>query len=218
MSSKLLLSLFIHGFPSTLFSIQNNIIFLEQTVFSFLFVYQNLIQIFQTDCVDSSTQSNLVIQNSCSTYYPLLCHPSCTSVLSQLYSLAMIYFILGVKSWSPTLLVAMSANWRPPLHQSIVCILYFSPFLTECIILVIWLVFLVSLPCLAINTADLPSNIIRRASYGTLSGSFFNSSLINILEFAKAIHEVYAALESLSAPDWATGAETCVPWSIVPPW
>ena len=36
-SSKLLLSLFINGFPSTLFSIQNNIVFLEHTFFQCYF-------------------------------------------------------------------------------------------------------------------------------------------------------------------------------------
>ena len=63
-----------HGFPSTLFSIQNNIVFLEQTVFNVLFMYKTLIQTFQTDWVESSTQSNLVIQKSCSADYPVFCH------------------------------------------------------------------------------------------------------------------------------------------------
>ena len=40
---------------------------LEQTVF-------NVLQTFQTDWVDSSTQSSLVIQNSCSIDYPVFCH------------------------------------------------------------------------------------------------------------------------------------------------
>ena len=74
MSSKLLLSLFINGFPSTLFSIQNNIFFLEHKFFNVLFMYKTLIQTFQTDWVYSSTQYSLVIQNSCSTYYPVFCH------------------------------------------------------------------------------------------------------------------------------------------------
>ena len=106
-------------------SIHNNIVFLEHTVLNVLFMYQTLIQILQTDWVESSTQSNLVIQNSCSTYYPVFCHPSCTRVLYQLSILIIIYFILGVKSGSSTLLLAMSDNFRPPSHQSILCILHF---------------------------------------------------------------------------------------------
>ena len=46
-------------------------------------------------------------------------HTSCTSFLSQLSSLTIIYFTLGVKSGSPAFLVAMSSNCRPPSHQSI---------------------------------------------------------------------------------------------------
>ena len=49
MIHKLLISLFIHGFPSTLFPIQNKIVFLEQNVINFNLVYQTLIQTFQTD-------------------------------------------------------------------------------------------------------------------------------------------------------------------------
>ena len=71
MRSKLSLSLFINGFTSTLFYIQNNIIFLEQKVLNVLFMYQNFIQTFQTDLVYSSTQSCLVINNSCSADYPV---------------------------------------------------------------------------------------------------------------------------------------------------
>ena len=76
-------------------------------------------------------------------------HPSCTSVLSQFSSLTIIYFILGVLSVSLTFLVPMSANYRPPSHQSIFCILHFSPFLTKFILLAMCLVCLVSLPFLA---------------------------------------------------------------------
>ena len=83
---------------------------LEETVF-------NVLQIFQTDWVEHSTKSSLVIQNSCSIDYPILCHPSYTSVLYQLSSLTIIYLILGVKSCSPTLLVKMYFNCRPPSHQ-----------------------------------------------------------------------------------------------------
>ena len=67
MSSKLLLFIFIHGFPSTLFSIQNNIVFLqEQTAF-------NVLQTFITDWDNYSTKSSLVIQNSYSVEYPVFC-------------------------------------------------------------------------------------------------------------------------------------------------
>ena len=41
---------------------------------------------------------------------------------------------------------------------------------------------------------------------------------INILNCAKAIPVVHAALYSLSALDWANGPGTCVPCSIRPPW
>ena len=44
--------------------------------------------------------------------------------------------------------------------------------------------------------------------YGTMSGSFFNNSLINILKYAKAIPVVHAELYSLYALDLATGPGT----------
>ena len=164
-----------------------------------------------------STQSNLVIHNSCSIDHPVLYHPSCTSVLSQLSSLTIIYFILRVKSWSPTLLVAMYANCRPPSHQSILCIFYFSPFLIECIFLVTFLVFLVSLPFLAIHISYILCYTIRGSSSGTISESLFKNSWINILKCAKAIPAVHAALYSLYVLDRENGPGTCVPWSIGPP-
>ena len=59
--------LYLHRFLLTLFS--------SITVqFSMFFHVSNLIQTFQTDWVDSSTQSSLVIYNSFSTDYPLSCH------------------------------------------------------------------------------------------------------------------------------------------------
>ena len=91
----------------------------------------NLIQSFQTDLVHSSTQSSLFIQNYCYTDYPVSCHPYCKSVLPQLSILTVIYLILGFKLLSPTLLVEMPANFRPPSHQSILCIYRFSPFLSK---------------------------------------------------------------------------------------
>ena len=128
----------------------------------------------------------------------------------------MIYFILGFKWFFPTFLVAISDNLRPLTHQSILCILHFSPFLTKFTLLSICLIFLVSLPFLAIHISDLLSNIIREPSSGNIHGSLFNSLWINILKFAKASPEVHAALYSLSSLDWGTGPEICVPWSIGP--
>ena len=148
MRSRLLLSLFIHGFPSTLFLFRTTFFLLEQTIF-------NVLQTFQTYWVDSSTQYIPVIKNSCYIDYLVFCHHSCTIVLYQLSSLTIIYFIIGVKSLSPTFLVAMSANCRPPSHQSILWILQFYPFLNKLFILAMCLVCLVSLPFLSIHIADL---------------------------------------------------------------
>ena len=106
------------------------------------------------------TKSSLVIQNSCSSDYPVLYHPSCTSVLFQFSSLTIIYLIFGFRSGSLTFLVQITSNCRPPSHQSILCILHFSPFLTNYIILSMFLVCLVSLPFLAIHIADLLSKTI----------------------------------------------------------
>ena len=136
MSSRLLLYLFIHGFTLTFFNS-------EQHCFYFITDSSHVVQTFQTYWVYSSTQSSLVIQNSCYTDDPLLFLPSCTSVLSQLSSLTIVYFILGVKSCPPKFLLAMSHNYRPPSHQSILCILKFSPFLTKCILLAMCLMCLV---------------------------------------------------------------------------
>ena len=101
-----------------------------------------------------SNQSSLFIQNSCSVDYHVWRHPYCTSVLSQLSSLTMIYFIIGIKSYSPASLVAMSTNCRPPSQQSILCILQFSPFLINFIFLAMCLVCLVYLPFLATHIED----------------------------------------------------------------
>ena len=121
----------------------------------------HVLQTFQTYWFKSSTQYSLVIHSSFYTEYPVLYHPSWTSVLSQFLSLTIIYFILGVKSGSHTFLVPMSANCRPPSHQSILCILHFSPVLTKCILLAICLVCLLSLPFLAMQIADLLSKTIK---------------------------------------------------------
>ena len=121
---------------------------IEQTFF-------NVLQIFQTDWVESSTKSSLATNNYCSIDYPVLCHPYFTIVLYQLSSLTIINFIFGVKSCSPTLLVAIYTKFRTPSHQSILCILHFSPLITNGILLAIYLVCWVSLPFLAIHISDL---------------------------------------------------------------
>ena len=162
--------------------------------FQYYFHVSNLIQTFKTDWVEASTQSSLFIQNSCSIDYTVSCNHSCTIVMPQLSSLTMIYFILGFKSLSLTFLVTMYFNCRLPSHQSISCILQFSIFLTKCILLVMCLVWLVSLPLLAIQTADLLSNIIRGDSSGTISVYLFYNSWINTLKCAKDIPAVHAAL------------------------
>ena len=94
----------------------------------------------------------------------------------QFSSLTIIYFILGVRSGSLTFLVPMSANCRPPSHQSILCILHFYPLLTKCILFVMCLVCLVYLPLLAMHIAYLLSKKIKGASFGTMSGSSFINS------------------------------------------
>ena len=71
-------------------------------------------------------------------YYPIFCHPYCSSVISQFFSLTIIHFILGVISGSLTFLVPMSANCRPLSHQSILCIFYFlnslqNSFSSQCV-------------------------------------------------------------------------------------
>ena len=120
---KLLLSIYSWFYLNNFFSITVN--------FSMFFHISNLIQIFQT---------------LTPTYYPLSCHPSCTSIISKFSILTMIYFVLGFKSFSPKFLLAMSANCRPLSHHSILCIFHFSPFLTKCTLLEMCLVCLVSLP------------------------------------------------------------------------
>ena len=109
--------------------------FRRTLLFSKKDIFQCSLQTFQTDWVKSSNQSSRVIQNSCYINYPVFCHPCCTSVISHLSSLTMIYFILGFKLFSPTFLVEISANFRPPSHQSILWILHFYPFLTKFILL-----------------------------------------------------------------------------------
>ena len=135
----------------------------------------------------------------------------------QFSSFTIIYFILGVRSGSLKFLVPMSANCRPPSHQSILCILHFYPFVTKWILLAMCLVCLVSLPFLSMHISDLLSKTIKGASFRTISGYSFNNSWTNIMKCAKVIPVVRAALYSLSTLDCATGPWTCVTWSIGPP-
>ena len=160
---------------------------LEQTLF-------NVLKAYQTDWVESSTQFRLAIQNYCSIDNTVLCHPYFISVMSQLSSITIINFILAVKPGSQIFLVAMSANCRPPSHQSILYILHFSPFLTKYILHEIYLVCLLYLPLLAIHIEDLLYNTTRGAFSWTIHGSLFNNLWIKILKCAKAIPSVHAAL------------------------
>ena len=72
------------------------------------------------------------------------------------------------------------------------CILNFYPFLTKCILLEKFLVCLVFLPLLDLHIADILSKTIKGASSGTMSGSVFKNSWINIMKlahFRMLIHE-----------------------------
>ena len=103
MSSLLLLSLFIHCFTSTLFSFRT-------TFCSFWIDGFRVIWTFKL--IESSPKLNVAY--SYRTLVPqtilLLCHLSCTSVLSQFSIINIIYFILGVRSGSLTFLVLTSIN------------------------------------------------------------------------------------------------------------
>ena len=158
MISGILLSLFIHCFLQHCFHSEQHCFLLEQTFF-------NVLQTLKTDWVEYSTQSSIVIQKYCSIDYPVLCHPSCTRVLSQLSSLTIIYFILSVKLGSPTFLIAVYANCGTLSHQSLFCILHFYPFLNKCILLAMCIVCLLSLPFLAIHISELLSRHISRGRY-----------------------------------------------------
>ena len=92
------------------------------------------------------------------------------------------------------------------------------PFLTKFTFLEMCLICLVSLTLLAIHTAELIHNIIRGTDSGTISGSLYKNSWINILKCDKSMPAVNDALYSLYEIDWETGTGTCVSWSIVPSW
>ena len=153
-------------------------VFLQQYFYSEQYCFHsrtdsfNVLQIFQTVLVKSSTQSSIIIQNSSSIDYYALCHP----IVQVFCLICQVSLILGIKSCSPKFLIKISSNCRPPSHQSILCIVHFYPFLTKYILFEICRVCLVSLPFLAVHIADLLSNTITGASYGTISGSLFNNS------------------------------------------
>ena len=112
----------------------------------------------------------------------------------------------------------MSDSCRPLSHHTVLCKLHFSPFIINCILLEMWMVYLVSLILLAINIANLLSNIMRCSYFGTTYGCLFSITIFIILKCAITIYAVYAAFSSLSALYWATVPVTFVKWSIVPPW
>ena len=112
----------------------------------------------------------------------------------QLSSINIEYPNLGFNSSSLKFLVLLSARFRTTLHHTVLWIFHSSPFLTECIILEIFLVYLVSLPLLAIHTVDLLINIIIGACSGITYGYLFNNSLFSILKCDRSIAEVCAVL------------------------
>ena len=145
LSSKILLSLFTWFTLNTVFRSEQHLFPSRKDIFQCSFCLSNLIQKFQTDWCESSTHSSIVIQKSCSIDYPVSCHPHFTTIMSQLSSHIIIYFILGFKSFSPKFLVKMSANCWTPSHQSILCIFQLSTFPKKWTLLAMWFVFLVSL-------------------------------------------------------------------------
>ena len=73
MSSELLLSLFIWFSINNFFHSEKHCFPSRTDNFQCYFHVSNLIQTFQTDLVEYSTQSSLVIQNSCSIEFPVSC-------------------------------------------------------------------------------------------------------------------------------------------------
>ena len=60
-------------FSQHCFPFRTTLLFSRTDIFQCSFHVSNLIQTFQNDWVESSTQCSLVIQNSCSIYYPIFC-------------------------------------------------------------------------------------------------------------------------------------------------
>ena len=112
----------------------------------------------------------------------------------------------------------MSANCRPLSYRTVLCNFHSLTFFTECILLEMFMVCLVSLPLFAIHTSDLISNIIRSDCFGTTFGSFFINLLFNLMKCDRAIPAMHDALHSLAALVWETLPGTCLLWSIGPPW
>ena len=128
----------------------------------------------------------------------------------SLSSLTIVYYYLVLNSYPLTLLVPISANFRPPSHHNVFCKLHSSPFLTKLILLEMYLVCFVFLPLFAIHSDDFISNIIRGACFGTTYGSLFITSFFRMMKCAKAITAVNPALYSLSELYFATVPGTCV--------
>ena len=146
-------------------------------------------------------------------------HPV-TSLWISFYQLSSITIAcnnLWFNSYSLTLLVLMLASCIPPSHHTVLCKLHYLPFLTNWILLKMFLVCLVSFSFLAVHIADFIFSIMRGGYYGTTSGSLFKNSLFNILKYARAITKVHAAFYSLLALFCATGPGTFVKWSIGSP-
>ena len=162
--------------------------------------------------IQSSHSEHIVLHNILYPVTPIW------QVFLQLSIINIEYHNLRFNSSYLTFLVLMSAICIPPSYHTVLCKLYSLPFITKYICLEMCLVYLVSLPFLAMHIADFLSNIIRGACYRTIYGSLFNNSLFIILKCAWSIPVVHSALYSLSPLDWATGPGTYVEWSIGPPW
>ena len=63
---------------------------------------------------------------------------------------------------------------------------------------------------ISIHTADLISNIMRGACYGTTYVSLFRNSLFSILNYNRASPSVHAELYSISVPYCETVTGTCM--------
>ena len=144
----------------------------------------------------SQILNSIQLSRSEHTFLQTLLHPitPTVKVFCLLSSITIEYPNIWYNSYSLTFLVPMSVSCKPTSHHTFFWKLHSSPFITKLIILEIFPVCLMSLPLLAIQVADLPSNIIRDACYGTISVSFFRNSLFSILKFARAITVVHAAL------------------------
>ena len=133
-------------------------------------------------------------------------------VFCQLSSLTIACPNLGFNSYSLTSLVPIYDSWRPPSQHTVLCRLYYSPFITRWIFMSVCLVCLISLPFLDIHTSELISNITRGAFSGTTYVFLFISSLFRILKCAKTTSSVHDELYSLLALHCKTGTGSCVQW------